>query len=675
VTTTIPQYDALNDPRRGPVWAAAQWGQLPVTRNIETPSGWAEKNRYLPPALTPLPGFYQFSVAPYLREIADCLSIDSSIREVTVMKGAQVGVTVGILENAIGYYIAHVKRAPMMFVTADADLAKLRIEQCVVPMLHHSGLMHLIQSQDRDNARKTGKTDSKIEWEGGGYLVPFGAQNANKLRSLSIQILLNDEIDGWPDRVGKDGDPLKLVVARTSAYEESRKIANVSTPLIKGQSKIADRFAQGDQRRYFVACLKCGLMQVLRWKHVDNSTGAVSGIVWQLEDGRLVPGSVRYVCQNSDCGHEHHNDDKTRLLAPGNAEWRPTAVPGNPQHRSYHLSALYSPVGMQSWESLVHLWLEAWDVESDRPLDIEKLQVFYNNVLGEPFELRGEKLRFDVVSPHRRQEYRYGEIPNAALCVEHCGGPVLVLTCAVDVHKEFLAVAVFGWCRDRRAVLVDYRRMEGDTEQLDDPGTWGALRELIENREFVADDGKRYKIQLTLIDSGYRSDQVYQFAKEYLAGVYPVKGRETAPKAATLREFSPFTTPMGQAAYGITVDIYKERWHAALRRQWDGISIQPSGHFNAPVDTTDKQLKELTVEVKRERIDERTKRRIGFEWYRPSGASNELWDLLVYNNAALEMIAWDVCRNQFGLDTVNLADFYAYCETEQPYYLLPGEAA
>lgn len=649
-------------------WLALQWAEVPTKRDIQTPSGWAEKSRYLAPSLTPMPGFYRFSVAPYLREIVDCLSIDSPVREVTVMKGAQVGATVGVLENAIGYYIAHVKRAPMMFVTADGDLAQLRIEQCIVPMLHHSGLMHLIQSLDHDNARKSGKTEKKIEWSGGGYLLPFGAQNANKLRSFSIQVLLNDEIDGWPDTVGKDGDPLKLVIARTAAYEASRKIANISTPLIKGQSKIADRFAQGDQRYYYVSCLKCGFPQVLRWTHTDNDTGVVSGMVWALDDrGLLVPDSVRYLCQS--CGHEHYNDDKIRLLAPEHgAEWRPTAVPSSPHHRSYHLSALYSPVGMQTWAALVSQWLEAWDVEHGVAKDHGKLQVFYNNVLGQPFEVRGEKLRFDLVSPHRRQEYTYGEIPNAQFCVAHCGSPVLVLTCAVDVHKDNLTVAVFGWCRDKRAVLIERLVYEGDTEQLDDAKTWGALRELIEAREYIADDGKRYRITLTLIDSGYRSDQVYQFASDYAAGVYPVKGRESAPKAATHRDFAVFTTPMGQMAYGIMVDVYKERWHAALRKQWDGLSLQPAGHFNAPRNATDKELKELTVEVKREKIHEATKKRIGVEWFRPSGAANELWDTLIYCAAALDLIAWDLYRNQFEREAVDWLDFWERCERDQLFF-------
>jgi phage terminase large subunit GpA-like protein len=645
-------------------WLADQFEALTSELNIVQPSEWAESTRYLPPSVTSLPGFYRFEVAPYLREIVDCLSIDSPIREVTFMKGVQICATVGILENGIGYYIDHVKTAPLMLVTADSELAKLRMESYITPMIQFSGLDHLIKSADERNARKTGKTDKKIEWVGGGFLIPFGAQNANKLRSISIQVLLRDEIDGWPDVVGKDGDPLKLSSDRTAAYESGRKIVDVSTPLIKGQSKIEQRFRRGDQRYYFVRCLKCNHAQVLRWRRENPQTGEVTGITWETENGRLVPDSVRYLCE--ECAHPHTNDDKTRLLSPDHgAEWRPTAEPADQYHRSYHLSALYSPVGMQTWAACVHKWLDSWDVEHNRARDLGALQVFYNNVLGESFELRGEKLRFENVSAHRRQ-YHYGHVPNK-FAAQACGGHVLVLTCAVDVHKENLAVAVFGWCRDRRAILIDYWRFEGNTERLDDPDTWGRLRTLLETKEYVADDGKRYRIQLTLIDSGYRADDVYRFAAEYQAGVFPVKGR-VERLVAHQREFTDFTTPNGQIAYSVYVDWYKDRWSAALRRGWDGMGIQPGGHFNAPLDVTDKQLKELTVETKRERIEKTTGKRLGWEWHRPSGADNELWDCLIYANAALDLIAWDVCRNQLELEVTNWVAFHDLCEHQKLYY-------
>jgi len=639
-------------------WLALQFEALTTELVVVKPSEWAEASRYLPPSVTSMPGYYRFDVAPYLREILDCLSVNSPIRLIAIMKAAQIGITVGVIENAIGYFIAHIKTAPVMMVTADGELAKLRMEANITPMLVHSGLADLIKASDANRGRKTGWTEKKLEWEGGGYLVPLGAQNANKLRSASIQILLRDEIDGWP-LANKDGDPLKLVEARTKGFEESRKILDCSTPGIKGASKIHEQFMLGDQRFYFVKCLGCEHSQTLRWKRTNKETGEITGIVWDMKGGKLVPGSVRYKCE--ECGHPHINDDKMRLLSPDHgAEWRPTAVPAHPDNRSYHINALYSPVGMQTWEACVREWLQAWDEERNEPIDVTALQTFYNNILGEPFEVRGEKVRFESVSAHRR-DYHFGEVPNK-LAEAYTGAPIMLLTGAVDIHKDNLAVAVFGWCHGRTCFLIDYWRFEGDTENLEDAGTWGRLRELVEGAAYHGDDGKRYPLPVVLVDSGYRADQAYQFANEYASNVYPIKGREMAPKGATLREFSEFTTPMGTVAFSVTVDLYKERWHGALKRNWSGIDRQPTGHFNAPRDADDKQLKELTAESKRPKVHKTTGRRIGFEWHRPSGSRNELWDLLVYNAAALDMLAWNVCVGQLEMDNVNWPEFWHLCK-------------
>lgn len=630
-------------------WLRRQLGKLTTRVEILLPSEWAEKKRYLPASSTSMPGYYRFSVAPYMREIIDCMSPESDVRHVTIQKGVQVGATT-LLENAIGFYIDHVKTAPMMLVTADAELAQIRIESFIVPMLKHSGLDHLIKSQDEQNPRKTGRTDKKYEWEGGGFLVPLGAVNANKLRSIPIQVLLRDEVDGWPDNVGKDGDPVKLSMDRTAAYEASRKVFDCSTPLVKGSSKIARLFEQGDQRYYQVRCLGCGHPQVLRWRRTDKDTGRVSGIVWEMADGRLVEGSVRYVCEA--CGHAHANEDKPRLFAEENAEWVPTAKPQTAHHRSYHLSALYSPLGMQTWQACAERWLEAWDEEHNRSRDNAQLQVFYNNVLGVPFEVQGQKLRFDVVSSHRRHDYRYGEVPNA-FAAERCESPVLLVTCAVDVHLDNLAVAVMGWTKGRRVIVLNYWRFRGDCENINEPKTWGRLREVIEATEYVGDDGRRYRIELTLVDCGYLTDTVYRFCERYEAGVYPVRGRESPPKNAPIKEFWSYTTPAGQIGWAASVDMYKDRWSSSLRRSWDGLSVQPEGHFNAPIDATDEQLKELTVETRREKIDKSTGKRLGFEWHRPSGADNELWDLLIYNNAALDIVAFDICLRQLEREAID----------------------
>jgi phage terminase large subunit GpA-like protein len=112
----------------------------------------------------------------------------------------------------------------------------------------------------------------------------------------------------------------------------------VSTPTIKGLSRIEREFEGTDQRRYFVPCPHCNHMQWLRFER----------LIW--EKGR--PETAEYVCENCERGiAEHH---KTAMLARG--EWRVTATGADPFVVGFHISGLYSPVGWLSWAQIAREW-------------------------------------------------------------------------------------------------------------------------------------------------------------------------------------------------------------------------------------------------------------------------------------------------------------------------------
>jgi phage terminase large subunit GpA-like protein len=84
---------------------------------------------------------------------------------------------------------------------------------------------------------------------------------------------------------------------------------------------------------------------------------------------------------------------------------------------------------------------------------------------------------------------------------------------------------------------------------------------------------------------------------------------------------------------------------------------------------TDRQLKELTVETRREKKDDRGN--TTYFWHRPGNAQNELWDLLVYGHAAVEILAWQICVRHFELETVDWPRFWDYIDTHELYYQTP----
>lgn len=631
------------------------------TRVDLLPSEWAEAKRYLPSQTTAKPGPFSWDGTPYLKEILDCLSQESPIHHVVLQKGAQVAATVGLLENAIGYYAEHVRTMPVLFFTADDGLAKLRMDTNVVPMFQHSGFDNIIQSNDTMRKGKQGLTNTKIEWAGGGYLIPLGAINEAKQRSLSAPILLRDEVSGWPLIVGRDGDPMKLTETRTNSYELVRKILDLSTPTLVGTDVISKRFKLGDQRYYQVPCIHCGEKQVLRFRGTDPATGLIYGLQWDTEpgeDGRIVAaGSVRYICQH--CGRPMINEHKARIM--GDGEWVPTAKPSQPDFRSYHLSALYAPPFARTWEAIARAWTEAWDDEENRPKDVEKLQVFYNNDLGEPFETRTNKIKSHQVSPHKRPDYRSGELPMRH-AIERTGGPLEIVTMAVDVQEKWLAVKVMAWSPSfdkagYAAYMVEYITIEGDCTSPDSEA-WGKLADMIDNKVYIAGD-RQFRFSMTMIDASYEADTVYTFCAQWETGVYPLRGRDKPLKGSRLKEFDMMENSTGVRYCSVTVDIYKDRWSNMLQRQWDGLSHLPRNAWSAPIDIPDKVLNHLTVEYKVAKKDPKSGKSLGTYWHRPNNARQELWDLLVYNTAALEMVAYDVCEQHAGIEALVWPEFWA----------------
>ena len=223
---------------------------------------------------------------------------------------------------------------------------------------------------------------------------------------------------------------------------------------------------------------------------------------------------------------------------------------------------------------------------------------------------------------------------------------------------------------------MDYWRFEDDRDEPDcgeiSSPVWGRLQALIEETVYKADDGTIYPVAVTGIDAGYQQSTVADFCSNYSSNVYPILGRDRPAKSQTIKEFGEFATQSGVPGFRITVDHYKDRMATVLRRDWTNAAGQQSiYHFNAPLDATDEQLKELTVEYRAEKKDPSGK--VSYAWHRPSGSNNELWDLWGYGFALVEIAAYKICREQFELDTVDWPQLWAYLD-EQAVFFTPPDA-
>jgi phage terminase large subunit GpA-like protein len=491
---------------------------IPDHVNRTTVGEWAEQNRILPQGLTSMPGPFRWGVAPYMREIADCFSESSDVREVAVMKAAQVTYTVGALENAIGYMIACAP-GPAMFISADKGVAETSVELRLDRMLESTGLARLVFSQsDKRHNKKTGDTKAKKEYPG-GFLLAVGPNVGAKLRSFSVRYEFFDEIDAYPQEIGTsdkskgktaaEGDPIALAKKRTAAFEAIRKIIYGSTPLDDATSRIKPLFLRGDQRRYFVPCPHCGHMQTLRWRDPDGTFR----LKFETDDaGRLIQESVHYECEK--CGGAWKNSDKAVFLPAG--EWRATAKALEQGFRSYHISALYSPLGMQTWEAICQEWIDAQG-------DLTKLRTFVNTVLGETWVEKGEAPHPEKVWA-RREGYEVGTAPTTAR--------PLVCTVGADVQKDRIECEVVAWGRDAESWSIEYLTLPGDTSDVNGDA-WKAMASVIETTH------AGLPVALAMIDSGYNSPVVYSFCDRYLQGVFPIKGDpDLARDKATRRVYA-----------------------------------------------------------------------------------------------------------------------------------------
>ena len=188
------------------------------------------------------------------------------------------------------------------------------------------------------------------------------------------------------------------------------------------------------------------------------------------------------------------------MLADG--EWRATTR-GDGITRGYHLSGYYSPVGWLSWTHI----MRTKDKSVNSP---EKLQAFYNTILGLPWADQGEVPDVDRLY-ERRESYAIGEVPE--------GG--MVLTAGADIQMNRIEVEVVAWGRNRASWSVDYRVLEGNTNQ---PQVWEQLARVMDE-EFPSTYGGALRIQKLAVDSGFNTIRVYDWVRGMMPSrVMAVKG-------------------------------------------------------------------------------------------------------------------------------------------------------
>lgn len=581
-----------SDVGRGPAaeawlrgWCAG-WAPDPIL----TVSEWADAHRVLSNVESAEPGAYRTDRTPYLREIADALSVTTGILRVIVMKAAQLGLTL-LGTNWIGYVMHHAP-APTLMVQPTVELAKRVSKQRIGPMIEASPALRERVKEPR--ARDSGNTLFIKEFPG-GTLVITGANSAVGLRSMPARNVFLDEVDAYPGDIGGEGDPIALAEKRQSTFPR-RKTFIISTPTVKGVSRIEKEFLASDQRRFFVPCPHCGAFDWIRWENI------------RWEEGH--PETARLRCLT--CEQLIDESHKTHMLAKG--EWRPTAR-GPAEVRGYHLSALYAPLGLgPTWGICAKEFLAT---KADPP----RFKAWWNTVLGETWEERGESAEpADIMA--RAEDYA-AEVPIG----------VGILVASVDVQGDRLECAVKGYGAAEESWLIAATQIPGDPGR---DAVWFDLDKFLQGTWTHA-SGRKLKVECVAIDSGgHHSEQVYRFcqARQHRR-VFAIRGGNEIGKPIVGRPsvHNRYRTRL----FTLCVDTAKEMVYSRLRIQSPG-----PGFMHLPAWIDQEYVDQLTAE---KGIRRYVKGRGSVRQWVKTRERNEALDLEVYCLAALYILGPAVIRS------------------------------
>lgn len=523
---------------------------------VLTVSSWADKNRKLSSKASSEPGQWLTSRTPYLREIMDAMSFSHPCRDGAHVKGTQLGGSEA-LYNMLGYSADQVP-CPAMLVMPTTDGIKKVSRQRIDPMIEETPALRAKFAQAK--SRNSSNTMSLKDYPGGIWAF-VGANSGPGLRNMPMRMVCQDEIDAYPDDVDGEGDPVQVADKRTDQFSARCKRFKCSTPKIKGKSRITKRFEEGTQGRYYVPCPHCTHLQYLRWEQmrwemlrrrelVCTECGGVSAIDGadhscehcgarpELTDAntRAVETDevdrVWYECEA--CGEAIQEHHKTAIMeewpsgqaryihaAPGagqvladddpdpHAIWawvRGKMVRYLPRYvrpMSWHTPALLSPLGWKSWFDCVSEFVAAekggYDEESGESL----LQVFWNTVRGEAFEVVGEQPKVNIVK-QRVDAYELRQVP--------AGG--LMLVAFVDVQGDRLEFECDAFGRGEECWTIDYQVIHGDPKLRGPDSVWAEIEKL-RDKAYDHAGGQTLRISALGIDSGFLSQEVYDFCRKW----------------------------------------------------------------------------------------------------------------------------------------------------------------
>lgn len=549
-----------------------------------TPDLWAERNRILP-ASSPIPGPFNPNLTPYLTPI--CQEFDNPQYAVFVLiTGVQMGKTSTIF-NIMGW-AADTLNAPQIYIGP----SKNNIDSVIAPKF----LQMVRECRVLSDKYSHGKDSSKYARIIGGVSVRFGwAGSASEVASDSARITVVDELDRPEIAATGEGNLVELAYNRGEGFIDS-KLLLTSTPT-EGQldtcvhpktgiehwkvmppekvvSPIWAEWQTGTRHEWAIPCSACLVYFIPRRKHL-----------WYPDDATPEQAEKTAALKCPACGHLNDESERIaknqqgRFIAPGetvdpDGTIRGVADTANSGRLTQWISGLCSFSAKKTYGSLAKRWAQA-----EFNNDPEKKRAVINTGFGELYFLSGERPSAEQVFEHRSTLYTLADIGGIR-------SKILRVTMGVDVQADRLFYALRGWGEYRTSYLLGYGELIGDTDKT---AVWQELVNILESGVHA------FPIDRAAIDSGYRTDIVYAFCREFWEQCMPTKGVDYLPKffQPSLQDvnFQGKSMKAGVKLWRFNTDRAKTWVHSRLN--WP---LHKPGGFHLPDDVTTDYQQQLIAE-------------------------------------------------------------------------------
>jgi DNA-directed RNA polymerase subunit RPC12/RpoP len=414
-------------------------------------SAWAAEHVSTPPG-SEIKGKYRPDLFPHNEEILDAFD-DPSIREITFQGASRLGKTV--IAQVCLAKTATLNPHPMAIADADEKSTKRVIRRTWKLFERCEPLAHKLPPERLRGSGQMQLLDCLVHgcWSGSPTTAADFA---------ALLVVLN-EVDKMSSKKSEEADFAFLMEERAKGFPRS-KILRISTPALKGQSRVEAARLAGDNRARYVPCPHCGHFQTLRTG--DGKTPG--GLRWEKDGGKSTVALARETAwyQCAKCRKKILDHHRYEMLNAGvwvkegqsiDRRGRITGKPARPgSHASFGpLGSHYSLLPTMSWGTIAAKFIDATLARGK-----EKLRNYLNSWEGVTWDPNPVK-----VEPGELRR-RLGTDEPSKVCPEWS----CFLTLAADVgrvgNELIFHWGVGAWGQRQRGRLIDRGTAVGKDEFL-----------------------------------------------------------------------------------------------------------------------------------------------------------------------------------------------------------------